>query len=408
MAADDAKIIDLIKARPADAGPFVSFEFFPPRTDDGVANLLKRLDRMAAQEPLFTDFTWGAGGSTADLTYQLTLEAQKRGLLPNMHLTCTNMDAALIKKALDDCKANGIRNICALRGDPPVGSDNWSATEGGFNCALDLIAYMRAEYGDYFGISCAGYPEGHPNRIKKVEAGRVLTATEEGRKVTLMEKVEVEGGGGGGGGDGAEEAAEEEEVTYVCGDADFEEELAYLKQKVDAGAEFIMTQMFFDPAVFTAFVAACRAYGIAVPIVPGLMCIQAKGGFNRMTGFCRSRVPAALKAEVDACTDDTATKVVGVAHGAATCSAIQGVVPGFHFYTLNLEKVTLGIVRELGLAKATDEEALAYAAAKQESIFGATAATAAASADAPLSEDAEAASMMKGTTMGGTDNVKRA
>ena len=118
MAADDAKIIDLIKARPADAGPFVSFEFFPPRTDDGVANLLKRLDRMAAQEPLFTDFTWGAGGSTADLTYQLTLEAQKRGLLPNMHLTCTNMDAALIKKALDDCKANGIRNICALRGDP--------------------------------------------------------------------------------------------------------------------------------------------------------------------------------------------------------------------------------------------------------------------------------------------------
>ena len=393
-----AKIIDLITARPAEAGPFVSFEFFPPRTDDGVRNLLKRLDRMAAQQPLFVDFTWGAGGSTADLTYQLTLEAVKRDLVPNMHLTCTNMDAALIKKALDDCKANGIRNICALRGDPPVGAENWSATDGGFSCALDLITYIRNEYGDHFGISCAGYPEGHPNRIKVVEAGRVLSAAEEGRKVTLVEKDETSG--------------EEKEVTYVCSDADFEEELAYLKQKVDAGADFIMTQMFFDPAVFHSFVEACRAYGIAVPILPGLMCIQAVGGFKRMTGFCRSRVPTALRAEINACADDVAAKDVGVAHGVATCTAVRDVVPGFHFYTLNLEKVTLGIVRGLGLGRATDEEAAAFAAAKEQTREGKSIFTAGGERDtepvAVQSEEAEAATMMKGTTMGGTDNVTRA
>ncbi|CAM9825862.1 unnamed protein product, partial [Choristocarpus tenellus] len=142
------KIIDLIHAQLKDAfnsegenvAPFQSLEFFPPRTPAGVKNLMDRLDRMKATSPLFVDFTWGAGGSTADLTLELTLSAKEKfGLVPNMHLTCTNMPADKIDNALDQCKTNGIRNIVALRGDPPAGSETWEAADGGFACALDLV-----------------------------------------------------------------------------------------------------------------------------------------------------------------------------------------------------------------------------------------------------------------------------
>jgi methylenetetrahydrofolate reductase (NADPH) len=110
--------------------------------------------------PLFTDFTWGAGGSTADLTLDLTIAAKEEyGFVPNMHLTCTNMPVDKLDTALATCKAHGIRNIVALRGDPPAGSDQWEASEGGFSCALDLVRYIRAQHGDYFGIAVAGYPE---------------------------------------------------------------------------------------------------------------------------------------------------------------------------------------------------------------------------------------------------------
>ena len=330
MARQAEKIIDLIHARDDNAPPFVSFEFFPPRTDQGVTNLLARLDRMKTQNPLYVDFTWGAGGSTAELSFTLANEAHKKGLTANMHLTCTNMDESLIAKALTDCKEAGIRNICALRGDPPAGAKTWEATDDGLACALDLIRYIRRTHGDYFCLSCAAYPEGHPNRIKPVtELGRDLSAAEEGRKVVMKE---------GG-----------KDVVYVCSDEDFAEELTYLKEKVDAGADFIMTQMFFDPTVFNTFVGACRAKGINVPIVPGLMCIQAAGGFGRMTGFCRSRVPADLRARIEGAADDDAVKTIGIEHGTATCNAVKDLVPGFHFYTLNLEKVTLGIVKQLGL-----------------------------------------------------------
>jgi methylenetetrahydrofolate reductase (NADPH) len=110
--------------------------------------------------PLFADFTWGAGGSTAELTLDLTLEAKHtHGLVPNMHLTCTNMQLEKIEGALRTCKERGIRNIVALRGDPPAGEDKWTVSEGGFSCARDLVQYIRQHYGDHFCISVAGYPE---------------------------------------------------------------------------------------------------------------------------------------------------------------------------------------------------------------------------------------------------------
>ena len=189
---------------------------------------------------------------------------------------------------------------------------------------------------------------------------------------------------------------EGKEATYVCSDEDFVAELAYLKQKVDAGADFIMTQMFFDPAVFKSFVAACRTAGIHVPIVPGLMCIQAKRGFERMTTFCRSRVPADLRAAIAAAEDDDAVKKIGVAHGAATCNALREAgSPGYHFYTLNLEKVTLSILRKLGLFV----EPIEGAAAAADGV------TPPAPPTAATDEAQEEAAMNAGTTMGGADNV---
>lgn len=164
--------------------------------------------------PLFTDITWGAGGSTADLSLDLALHMHNNGHVANMHLTCTNMDESIIRDALQKCLDGGIRNIVALRGDPPEGQDEWKATEGGFTCALDLVRYMRAEFGDAFGIAVAGYPEGHPNAITDLKPEEV-----EGMSESEKKRCSVING-----------------VTAVCRDEDYKKEMDYLKEKVDAGA----------------------------------------------------------------------------------------------------------------------------------------------------------------------------
>lgn len=327
------KIIDLIEAKKQANEQWVSFEYYPPRSEAAVAKLYNTLTTMRQQDPLFVDFTWGAGGGTADLTIELANQAQIRnGFVSNMHLTCTNMTKDLVDRGLDEAKAAGVTNILALRGDPPAGSDAWTCAEGGFACALDLIRYIRTQHGDFFGISCAGYPEGHPNKILKVADGHVLSATEQARTVTL------------------------EDGLYVCSDADFKGEIAYLKEKVDAGASFIVTQMFFDLTVYANFVSACRDAGIQCPILPGIMMIGNYGGFNRMTGMCKSRVPADLKAGLEAVKDSKENvKAYGIAKGVELCRQLLDYgVPGLHFYTLNAETTTFAILRELGLLKLTE------------------------------------------------------
>lgn len=239
-----------MRAEEAAGRTYVAFEFFPPRTPEGVANLYKRGASFAAQAPLYVDVTWGAGGATSELTMEICAKLKRDlGLVVNMHLTCTNMPEELVGKALAAARREGIRNIVALRGDPPKGQEQWKAAEGGFACALDLVRHIRKEHGDHFCLSVAGYPEGHPNVIKKVGAGGVasLSAAEQARVVTL------------------------EDGPHVCHDADYAAEIAYLKSKVDAGADVILTQMFFDVEVFVQFVADCRAAGIACPILPGIM-----------------------------------------------------------------------------------------------------------------------------------------
>ena len=211
---DDKKISELIATtKPG----WFSFEYFPPKTDDGVANLRKRIARMKQLNPLFTDFTWGAGGSTSELSLQLTVAAKNEfNCVANMHLTCTNQKTEMCGEALDACKAAGVRNIVALRGDPPRGQEKWTATDGGFNCALDLVKYMQNNYGDYFCASVAGYPEGHPDNIDTVEGGWAALTASEARRAR---KVKDESGN---------------EVVTVCRDENFKKEMVYLKEKVDA------------------------------------------------------------------------------------------------------------------------------------------------------------------------------
>jgi adenosylhomocysteinase len=250
-----------------------------------------------------------------------------------MHLTCTNMPPLKVDQALAAAKAAGIQNIVALRGDPPAGTDEWVADEGGFACALDLVRHIRSKHGDYFGISVAGYPEGHPDKIKEVAGGLdSLSESERGRC-------------------GISRDTDGKETVRVCSDADFAVELSYLKEKVDAGADMILTQMFFDPLVYGKFVEACRGVGITVPIIPGIMCINAYAGFAKMVNFCHTRVPPSLWERLAPIKDDdVAMKAFGVEYGIEMCRSLteQG-APGYHFYTLNLEKVTVGILKGLGL-----------------------------------------------------------
>jgi len=297
------------------------------------------MNRMKeAVAPVFSDITWGAGGSTSDLSMELAIYLQQTGHCANMHMTCTNIAGSQdpvqdIKKALEMALQNNVTNIVALRGDPPAGETEWKTAEGGFSCALDLVKFIRQEFGDKFGISVAGYPEGHPVAITEITDNDTLSnlsPTELARSSTRDGK------------------------TFTCLDADYAKEMDYLKQKIDAGADFIITQMFFDTAVYHTFVKDCRAIGITVPIVPGLMCINAHAGFVKMTGFCKTRVPPALQQKMDALQHDKeAVKQFGIDYGVQMCrELLEGTddpAPVLHFYTLNLEKVVYGVLEQLNL-----------------------------------------------------------
>ncbi|KAK4531350.1 hypothetical protein CCYA_CCYA07G2207 [Cyanidiococcus yangmingshanensis] len=297
------KVKDKVAACVEEGKRFYSFEFFPPKTEQGVLNLYDRVARLSRLEPLFVDVTWGAGGSTSELTLELSGNIQRFfGLDVAMHLTCTNMEEGRVDKALEDAKRRGIRNIVGLRGDPPVGQE-WRQCKDGFAHASDLVRHIRRVYGDHFCVIVAGYPEGHP-------------------------------------------------AGLLDGKLTYEEELQYLKEKVDAGGDLIITQMFYDVDLFLRFVTDCKAIGINVPILPGILPIQTYTGFKRMTGFCRTHVPPAVAEAVERIKDDEdAVKNFGIEYGTDMCRRIlkSNLVPGLHFYTLNLEKATVSILENLGL-----------------------------------------------------------
>ncbi|CAN8061916.1 unnamed protein product [Agarophyton chilense] len=302
------RIADKIRHRAEENRPFFSFEYFPPKTETGVSNLYQRVERMTAVEPLFCDVTWGAGGSTSGLTLELSGNIQKYlGVDVMMHLTCTNMPSGKVLEGLEGAKTRGIRNILALRGDPPAGKE-WSKCEDGFEHGTDLVRFIRANYGDYFGICVAGYPEGHP-------------------------------------------------AGFLDGKITMKQEMEYLKEKVEAGADFIITQMFYDVDTFLGFVRDCRDAGITVPILPGILPIQNYNGFKRMTGFCKTYVPQAILDAMEPIKDDDlAVKDFGIRLGVDMCKRIlkSGLCPGIHFYSLNLENSVMGIIDKLNLIPRTE------------------------------------------------------
>ncbi|KDQ61373.1 hypothetical protein JAAARDRAFT_171545 [Jaapia argillacea MUCL 33604] len=278
-----------------------SFEYFPPRTAQGLQNLLDRIERMRALGPEFVDITWNAGGRTSDLTSELVRTCQSLiGMETCMHLTCTNMPAEKVDLALRDAKEHGCRNILALRGDPPMGKDEWEAVEGGFTHGIDLVRHIRKVYGDYFDVAIAGFPQ----------------------HVRLPP----------------------DEMAF---------EMKCLKDKVDAGVDFIFTQMFYDADIFIDWVHEVRKAGITIPIVPGIAPIQTWNGFIKSTMLSKTTIPQALLDVLEPHkNNDEKVRELGTKLVADMCRKILKAdlgIKGLHFYTMNLERGTKMLLEELQL-----------------------------------------------------------
>jgi methylenetetrahydrofolate reductase (NADPH) len=245
----------------------ISFEFFPPKTAQGVQNLYDRMDRMHGMGPSFIDITWGAGGRLSDLTCEMVSVAQSvYGLETCMHLTCTDMPLEKVDQALQSAYKAGCTNILALRGDPPRDKETWEATENGFRYAKDLVKYIRNKYGNHFDIGVGGYPEGADDN------------------------------------------------------ADVDQLIDHLKEKVDAGSTFVVTQMFYDVENFIGWVNKCRAKGITVPIIPGIMPIQTYAAFIRRSTWTKIRVPPQwMEALEPVKNDDSAVRDIGKSLIAEMC-----------------------------------------------------------------------------------------
>lgn len=292
------KIIEMIKEKAKANEKWFSVEFYPYKTTEGVYNLFDRCDRFADTAPLFADITWGAGGSTSDMSLEIASALQNYICLETqMHLTCTNMHKHQFADALVKCKEQGIQNILALRGDPPRGEEKWEAVEGGFSNAADLVKFIREEHGDHFAICVAGYPEGHIECVSK------------------------------------------------------EQDIQYLKEKVDAGADMIITQLFYDANIFFDWVKDCRAAGITVPIIPGIMPITSYKSMKKCCGFSKTYVPQECWDNLERLQDDVeASKEYGATFMANMCKRLldQG-VQGLHMYTMNQEGPTQALLEKLGM-----------------------------------------------------------
>ena len=292
------KISDKLEDFKTQGKTYYSFEFFPPKTDFGLDNLYSRIDRMASLQPAYIDITWGAGGSTADRTLEMSKTIQKYfGLEVMMHLTCTNMPVSSINKVLVDVQENGLSNILALRGDPPEGNVEWEKHEQGFKYGIDLVRFIRKEFGDDFFLGVAGYPDSHQEQ------------------------------------------------------SDIDLDVSYLKEKVDAGSDIVVTQLFYDVDKFLIFRDKCSTIGIHVPIIPGIMPIHNYARFIKFTQFCKIGIPNSVTKTIESLKNDDSSVInYGIDQATSMCEKLiaEG-VPGLHFYTLNLEHSVSGILELLGL-----------------------------------------------------------
>jgi methylenetetrahydrofolate reductase (NADH) len=286
--------IDQILARD---GPVFSFEFFPPKTDAGEQNLYSALTELRELDPAFVSVTYGAGGSTREKTIAIVKRIREQyGLEAMAHFTCVGATVPQLRATLDEMQTAGIDNVLALRGDPPAGQEQWIKTDGGLEYSRELVQLISAGYP--FAIGAACFPETHIH-------------------------------------------AESPEA-----------DLRHLAEKVSAGVDFLITQVFFDNSRYFDFLARARAIGVEVPIIPGIMPITHAGQVQRMASMCGASIPAGLGAEL-AKREDNAEAVLdfGVAYATLQCAELlAGGAPGIHFYTLNRSPATRAILSALKLS----------------------------------------------------------
>ena len=287
--------------------PSISFEFFPPKTDEGVENLMRTVRSLRILNPGFVSVTYGAGGSSRARTLEVVKRIKTElEIEPMAHLTCVGSTRDEMRAIARELESIGIANIMALRGDPPRGQATFVTADGGFSYASELIAMLRAEFS--FCIGAGAYPEVHPE----------------------------------------------------ARDADTDVRIA--AAKVAAGATFLTTQFFFDNAAYFAYVERVRAAGIDVPIVPGIMPITSYAGVATMLKMNGGRMPQRLLAELEARADEPdAVAELGVAYAALQCrELLTSGAPGLHFYTLNRSTATRAVVSAL-IASGAIHEAVAFA-----------------------------------------------
>ena len=285
--------------------PSLSFEFFPPRTPAAWEDLYQAIRELEELRPTFVSVTYGAGGGTRELTHGLVERIQRTTSIPPVpHLTCVGHSKEEVGAILTRYAAAGVSNILALRGDPPRDQPNYDWSAGEFRHAADLVAFIREfnESGVHpdprgFGIGVAGFPEGHPDTPNRVN------------------------------------------------------ELNFLKAKVDAGADYICTQLFFDNHDFLDFRDRCDLVGIKVPIIAGIMPVTSLQGMQRMAELAAgARYPAKLLRALDRAKTQEAVERVGIHYAAGQCAGLLDAgVAGIHFYTLNKSRATREIFHNLGL-----------------------------------------------------------
>jgi methylenetetrahydrofolate reductase (NADPH) len=276
--------------------PSFSFEFFPPKTEAGERNLAAALAELSYMDPTFVSVTYGAGGSQGERQKTIDIVARIKadhGLEAMAHFTCVGATVEELRATLDRMRDAGIDNVLALRGDPPRGQDEWTATEGGLRYSRELIELIRDEYA--FAIGAACFPEVHIHAESP------------------------------------------------------ESDMRYLKEKVDAGARFLITQLFFDNAAYYEFVARARDAGIDVPIIAGIMPITNFEQVKRFTSMCGATIPGHLMRELEARADQPgAVTDFGVAYATLQCAdLLANGAPGIHFYTLNRSPATRAILSAL-------------------------------------------------------------
>jgi methylenetetrahydrofolate reductase (NADPH) len=290
---------DIYAAKTAAGKPVISFEFFPPKTEEGDRSLLeKTIPALLATKPDYCSVTYGAGGSTRDKTLMIVDRIQREhGLTAVAHLTCVSATREQIADLLNQIRSLGVRNVLALRGDPPGGGE-FEVTPGGFEYSNQLVKFIRDQ--DGFSIGVAGFPEGH-------------IACKDGKLV----------------------------------------DWGYLSEKVDAGADFVITQLFFDNDDFYAFREhLTKKLGVKVPLVPGIIPILGAAQIKRFTTLCGSRIPEPLAAALDKFGDDDAAVAdFGIQYATTQCrDLLANGAPGIHFYTLNKAPSTVAVLKNLGLA----------------------------------------------------------